>query len=310
MTTIQIKAARIHAFGNADSVLLEDVPMPRPGADDILVRVVASGVNPIEFKIRQGQMGKALGRPLPVTLGWDCAGVVSAVGAQVTRFKVGDAVFAYPEFTRDGSHAEAVAISAAQAALCPKSLSFEQAAAVPMTAQAAWTTLLTAKLQPGERVLVHGAGGAVGHWLVQLAKRAGAHVIATASGDDLARVRALGADQMVDYRSQRFEDVGQVDAVLDLVGGETQARSWSVLGPTGRLVSTVPGPVTTERKPSFVFTVPNGEVLGQIGALIDSGELKALAVDTVLPLADIGRVHAMGDADQLPGKVVLQVSAA
>ena len=305
MTTIQIKAARIHAFGGADNVIIEDVLMPTPGVDEIRVRVIASGVNPIEFKIRRGDMGKAL----PITLGWDCAGVVSAVGAQVTRFKVGDAVFAYSDLMRDGTHAEAVAMRADIAALRPTSLSFEQAAAVPMTAQAAWTTLLTAKVQAGERVLIHGAGGGVGHWLVQLAKRAGAHVIATASGDDLARVRALGADQVVDYRSERFEDVGQVDAVLDLVGGETQARSWSVLGPTGRLVSTVPGPVTTERKPSFVFTVPNGEVLGQIGALIDSGELKALAVDAILPLADIGRVHAMGDAGKLPGKVVLQVTA-
>jgi NADPH:quinone reductase-like Zn-dependent oxidoreductase len=307
-----MKAVRIHQFGASDVVVIDDVAVPTPGPGDIIVRVIASAVNPIEFKIRRGDMGKALGRPLPVTLGWDCAGVVAAVGPGATRFKVGDPVFAFPEFTRDGTHAEFIALPAAQAAFKPTSLTFEQAVAMPMTAQAAWTTLRTANLRPGERVLVQGAAGAVGHWLVQLVKRAGAHVIATAGAGDLARVRMLGADQVIDYGRSRFEDeAGTVDAVLDLVGGETQTRSWNVIGEAGRLVSTVPpaGPITG-RKPLFVFTRPDGDLLGRIGMMIDGGELKPFPVTAVLPLEDIRRVHEQADSGRLVGKTILAVSEA
>lgn len=174
-----MRAARIHAFGTVDQLRIEQVERPSPGPNDILVRVAASGINPIEWKIRAGDMGQALRRPLPATVGWECAGVVEAVGDGVTSIKPGDAVFAYPEFAREGTHADYVTIAAAQAAPKPSSLSFVEAAAVPMTAQAAWTALDAAQLHQGERVLIHGAGGAVGHWLTQLAKRAGVIMAST-----------------------------------------------------------------------------------------------------------------------------------
>ncbi len=237
-----MRAIRAYEFGGADVLRLDDIASPTVGESDILVRVVASGVNPIEWKIRSGAMARALGRPLPATFGWECAGIVISVGSSVRTFKAGDAVFSYPEFTRGGTHADQVAIAANQVALKTGTLDFAAAAAAPMTAQAAWTALDAAAIKSGERILIHGAGGAVGHWLVQLAKLRGAEVIATASGGQLNAVAELGAQQMIDYREQRFEDIGAVTVVFDLVGGETQERSWALLGVGGRLISTVSPP--------------------------------------------------------------------
>ena len=310
-----MKAARIESFGPADTLRIVETDMPviaRPS--DVLVRVVASGVNAIEWKIRSGAMAQALGRPLPATLGWECAGVVEAVGSAAQGLRVGAAVHGYPEFTRDGTHAEYVVVDAAQLALKPASLSFEQAAAVPMTAQAAWSVLEAAGDVAARRILVHGAGGAVGHWLVQLASQRGARVTATASRGDCAKVGALGAERTLDYRADRFEDAGPFDLVIDLVGGETQTRSWAVLGRGGVLVSLVqpPDPAqahTTGAAGRFVFTRPRGAVLAEIGALLESGRLVPLEVAQCRPLADIASVHAEGEAGKNPGKTVLAVAA-
>jgi NADPH:quinone reductase-like Zn-dependent oxidoreductase len=191
-----MKAARIHGFGGPDVVTLEDVTVLWPRPEEILVRVIASGVNSIEFQVREGHMQETFSASLPLTLGWACAGVVAAVGAQVRRFEIGDAVFAYPGLARGGTHAEAVTLPANCAALRPRNMTFEQAAAAPMTAQTAWAIMSAAGIRPAEQVLIHGADSAIGHWLVQLVHRAGAYVIATASRADLSRVRALGADEL------------------------------------------------------------------------------------------------------------------
>ncbi len=309
-----MQAARLHDFGAPSAIRIENATEPTPAPGDALVRVLTSGINPIEWKIRSGAMGRALGRPLPVTLGWECAGVVEQVGAEVRGFAVGDPVFAYPEFGRDGSHAGKIAIAAVQLARKPESLSFAQAAAVPMTAQAAWTALEVAAAASGQRVLIHGAAGAVGHWLVQLAKAAGLRVVATASGDGLAAVRALGADETVDYKSTRFEEAGSFDVVFDLVGGETQQRSWGVLAPGGVVVSTVSPPDAERGKQSgregrFVFTPPRGAVLAEIGARLDAGALQPLAVAAIRPLADLVSIHTEGEAGRSGGKTVLSIGA-
>lgn len=305
-----MKAVRIHIFGDASVLRLEDVPIPVPMNDDLLVKVMASAINPIEWKIRSGFMKQALGRDLPVTFGWACAGIVEAVGPAVTTFRVGDEICAYPEFTRGGTHAEFVLISETQAALKPSNLSFVQASAVPMTSQAAWTALQAADVQAGERVLIHGAAGAVGHWLVQLAKEKGAYVIATASGQGCEDVRALGADQAIDYRTDRFEDAGMVDVVFDLIGGETQARSWAILGSGGRLVSTAMPPDAAGgdaigAKGVFVFTPPSGQVLAQIVERIDAGHLKQLPVGRELAFKDAAEAHRLGETGKAGGKMVL-----
>ena len=305
-----MKVVRIHAFGDASVLTLEDIPMPVATNDDLLVRVMASGINPIEWKIRSGMMKQALGRDLPVTFGWACAGIVEAVGPAVTTFHVGDEICAYPEFTRGGTHGEFVLIGATQAALKPSNLSFVQASAVPMTSQAAWTALQAAEVRRGERVLIHGAAGAVGHWLVQLAKEKGAYVIATASGQGCDDVRMLGADQAIDYRTDRFEDAGKVDVVFDLIGGETQARSWAILGSGGRLVSTAMPPDTANAeaigaKGTFVFTPPDGKVLAEIVGRLDAGKLKPLGAIREFPLAEAAEAHRLGETGKAGGKMAL-----
>lgn len=306
-----MRAIQVTAYGDADGLRLTEVDRPTPVGRDVLVRVMASGVNPIEWKIRRGFMAPVLGRDLPVTLGWACAGVVEEVGPDVTGFNVSDAVYAYPEFTRGGTHADFVLIEETQAALKPASLSFAQASAVPMTAQAAATALAAADLVAGERVLVHGAGGAVGFWLVQMALAAGAEVIGTASGPDLDVVRGLGAGMAIDFRSERFEDrAGTVDVVFDLVGGETQARSWAVLGAGGRLVSTAQ-PTDPERAKAigatgtFIFTPPDGRVLGEIAGRIDRGVLRPLPIALALPLEEAAQAHRLGEAGKAGGKIAL-----
>lgn len=311
-----MKAARIQAFGPAETLSIIETGTPvldRPG--DVLVRVLASGVNAIEWKIRSGAMAQLLGRPLPATLGWEFAGVVAVVGSAARGLPVGAAVHGYPEFTRDGSHAEYVLVDAAQLAIKPASLSFEQAAAVPMTAQAAWSVLEAAGDVAGKRALIHGAGGAVGHWLVQLAKQRGARVTATASQCDAARVAGLGADRTLDYRAERFEDAGPFDLVFDLVGGETQTRSWSVLSSAGLLVSTVQPPDEAKARDAgaagrFVFTAPRGSVLAEIDALIESGRLVPLDAAQCRPLEEIAQVHAEGEAGNSLGKTVLVIGTA
>jgi len=309
-----MKAARITSFGPADALRIVETDKPTLArSTDVLVRVVASGVNAIEWKIRSGAMAKALGRDLPATLGWEFAGVVEAIASGVRGARVGDAVHGYPEFKRDGTHAEYVVVDAAQLAAKPKSLSFEQATAVPMTAQAAWSALEAAGEISGKRALVQGGGGAVGHWLVQLAKRRGADVTTTASRADLERITALGADRTLDYRTERFEDAGPFDLVFDLVGGETQTRSWSVLGRGGLLISLVQPPDDAKARAAgaagrFVFTPPRGAVLAEIDALIESARLVPLAVAERRPLAEIAAVHAEGEAGKSRGKTVIAVS--
>jgi NADPH:quinone reductase-like Zn-dependent oxidoreductase len=306
-----MKAIQISAFGEAAVLQSREIERPVPAGRDILVRVMASGVNPIEWKIRGGGMARAVGRDLPVTCGWACAGIVERIGPGVTSFKTGDAVYAYPEFTRGGTHADFVLVDEAQAALKPALLSFALASAVPMTAQAAVTALAAAKLRAGERVLIHGAAGAVGHWLIQMAKAANTQVIATASGKGMDTVRDLGAEAAIDYRTERFEDVAvRVDVVFDLVGGETQARSWAVLGAGGRLVTTAHPPDEERAKAmgatgTFVFTPPDGRMLVDVARRIDRGELLPLPVTLELPLGEAVQAHRLGEAGKAGGKIAL-----
>lgn len=307
-----MNAVRIHEFGDASVLRLEEVERPKPRADDILVRVIASSVNPIEWKIRSGAMARAIGRDLPVTLGWDCAGVVVETGSNVKAFKSGDAVFSYPEFGEGGTHAEFVAIKAEQAALKPRTISFADAAALPMAGGAAWQCIVASDIQAGQRVLIHGAAGGVGTIAVQLAKARGAHVVATASGPGLDLAIALGADEVIDFRQTAFDSVlRNLDVVVDLVGGETQARSFGVLRPDGLLVSTVQPPSDDAAKRAgvrarFVFTPPRGDILAELGAMVDAMKVRPV-IGLEIPLDEARRAHAAGEAGGILGKIVLGV---
>ncbi|MFE1599480.1 NADP-dependent oxidoreductase [Methylobacterium sp. ID0610] len=306
-------AWRVHAFGPPTVMSFEPVPRPEPGAGEVLVRVHAAGVGPWDGWIRAGR--SVLPQPLPLTLGSDLSGVVEAVGPGVTAYAAGDEVFGVTNPRFVGAYAEYAVASAAMLSGKPRSLTHVQAASVPVIAVTAWQGLFEhAQLQSGQTVLVHGAAGNVGAYAVQLARRAGLHTIATAGAADLASVKDLGADRVVDYRAQRFEDeVHEADAVLDLVGGETQARSFAVLRRGGRLVSAVAQPdrARAERhgvRAEFFLVRVTAAHLSSLAALLNRGELKT-RVGAVLPLARAREAHLMLDGEQATpkGKIVLEV---
>jgi NADPH:quinone reductase-like Zn-dependent oxidoreductase len=306
-----MKAVRIHEFGGPETLKLEDLPIPEPGAGEVRIRVMAASVNPVDYKMRNG--GYLPADALPLTLGRDVAGVVDAVGDGVDRFHVGEAVFAMLD--RDhGGYVEFVAQTAANCARKPARLDFIQAAAVPLAGLTAWQGLFDhGGLQAGQRVLIHGAGGGVGHLAVQFARAHGAAVIATCSSADVDFVKSLGATEVIDYKTERFEDhVQNVDLVFDLVAGETQDRSWAVLKNGGALISTLKEPdkataAAKHARAARYMAQPNGAQLAEIGRLIDLGQVMP-RIDRVFPLGDAARAEATLEHEHVRGKIVLEVT--
>lgn len=310
MTTM--KAIVVHEYGGPEVLRYENAAKPSLTEDDILVRVEAVGVSPGEAKIRQGDFAEY--HTLPFILGYDVAGVVVEVARDVVDAQIGDAVYTNCDSTRSGGYAEFVAVRASEVAPRPRSLDAVQAASVPLAGLTAWQALSdVAHLTPGQRVLVHGAGGAVGSFAVQFAKVMGGVVVATASGDDLEYVRSVGADTVVDYKTQRFEDYAQdMDVVLDTIGGETGKRSFSVLKPGGLLITFSAPPDTKAAETQgvrthFMGVEPNAAQLGQIADLIDSGKVRT-RVGLVLPLSEARQAHERLALGGTRGKIVLTVS--
>ncbi|MCC6677658.1 MAG: NADP-dependent oxidoreductase [Phycisphaerales bacterium] len=308
-----MKAIRMYKFGAASELKYEGVPRPVPGDDDILIRVHAAGVNPVDDKIRAGALGPMV-KP-PYIPGFDASGVVEKVGKNITKFKPGDAVFTYINLQRGGAYAEYLIAKEGEVALKPAKLSFTEAAAVPLAALTAWQALIdTAKLEAGQTVLIHGGSGGVGSFAVQIAKARGAKVIATASAENQQTLVDLGADVAIDYRAQKFEDIARdVDVVLDPIGGDTQERSWSVLKKGGILVSIVQPPEQAkaskaEAKGVVILVRPNADELAQIGGLIDDGKIRPV-VSKVLPLARAAEAHELIATRHTRGKIVLEVIA-
>ena len=308
-----MRAVRIHAYGDARVLTHEDVPIPAVGPGEMLVKVRAAGVNPLDWKVREGLLRGVFAHALPLVLGWDVAGTVERTGALVTRFKPGDAVFAHTDPARDGAYAEYLALHEDEAAPAPASVALEQAAAVPTAALAAWQALFVkGHLQPGQKVLIHAAAGGVGSFAVQLAKLAGARVAGTASAVNGALIRALGADDFIDYVA---EDVAarlhDVDLVVDTVGGATQAHSFAVLKPGGRLVSTLSAPSADLAAAHGVHVAtlalaPDGARLDTIGRLLDAGRLKVV-IDKFFMLTDVADAHARSESGRTRGKIVLRI---
>src|SRR5438477_8414273 len=286
-TSQTMKAIRIHNYGGPEVLQYQDAQRPQPQAGEVLVRVHATGVNPIDWKVREGHMKNFWSHKFPLILGWDLSGVVEELGPSPAagRFKVGDEVYSLPDPTRNGAYADYIVVRESELASKPKSLHHIRAAAVPLAALTAWQSLFDiAQLQPGQRVLIHGGSGGVGHFAVQLAKWKGAYVIATASTKNQELLRELGADETIDYTIQKFENVAhKIDIVLDTIGGETQERSWLVLKQGGALISLVQPP--SEQKANrfevrgIMCTVqPNGAQLSAIAKLIDSAKLRPMTI--------------------------------
>jgi NADPH:quinone reductase-like Zn-dependent oxidoreductase len=311
MTTM--KAVRVHQYGNPEVLRYEDAPRPVPGPGEVLVRVHAAAINPVDWKIRAGYVKDWLRYKLPMIPGWDFSGVVESAGADAGSWKPGDEVYGRPDISRDGAYAEYIAVRASEIALKPKSIDHVHAAAIPLTALTAWQALFdTARLSSGQRVLIHAAAGGVGAFAVQFAKWKGAWVAGTASGRNQEFLRDLGVDQPVNYETTRFEDmVRDVDVVVDSMAGETRQRSWGTLKPGGILVTLLgQGPLEEAAAHGVrgvgILVQPNSAELAEIAALVDTGKLKVF-VDAVFPLAQASKAHELGETGHVRGKVVLRV---
>ena len=309
-----MQAIRVHHFGGLDALILEDVPRPVPGDGEVLLRVKAAGVGPWDGWIRSGR--SVLPQPLPLTLGSDVSGLVEQVGAGVSRFRVGDAVFGATNARFTGGYAEYAVVSATKLAKMPKKTGFIEAASVPVVACTAWQMVFEyGAVDATKRALVHGAAGNVGAYAVQLARLVEAEVVATAFSGDVTYVQTLGADAVIDVEDSRFEDVlTDVDVVLDTIGGDTQDRSFAVLKPGGVLVSSVSAPdqQTAARhgvRALFFLVEVSSQRLEQIATLIEAGELTT-SVGDVLPLSAARTAHEMlAGKPHKRGKIVLTVDA-
>jgi NADPH:quinone reductase-like Zn-dependent oxidoreductase len=308
----------LHAYAKSDpsKLRLEEAPVPAVGPGDVLLRVQASGVSPGELDW-PGAWLRHDGTPRtpPIVPGHEVAGIVEKLGPDTSGVAVGDEVYGYIDVRRDGADAEYVAVRAEELAPKPATLSHAQSAAIPLSALTAWQGLFDhGDLTPGQRVLIHGGAGGVGTFAVQLAHWRGARVIATCSARDTDFVHGLGAEEVIDYREQRFEDVvGDLDLVLDTVGGETWERSWGVIRPGGRLVSiAVPRPpdraITDGRRAIWFVVKPDLDQLIEIGALVDAGHLRPV-VSVALSLAEGIAAYGPNARNGGPGKAVLLVGS-
>lgn len=310
MNTTQ-RAVLIRAYGNADAVEIAEIAKPEPKQGEVLVRVRAAGVNGIDWKVREGYVRDAFPLPLPAVLGVEIAGVVETVGPGVSRFRAGDRVMG--PLGRPGAYAEFVAVDEANLSLTPAGLDDVRAAALPIAAVSAWQSLHHAgPIQPGQRVLVHGAAGGLGGFAVQFAKQVGAQVFATAGSAHVDYVRQLGADHVIDYRTQRFEDIARdIDLVLDYVGGEVLDRSWQVSKQGGAIVGTT-SPDILARTPAghrglWFINQPDPALLEKLASDVVKGTLQS-KVSEVVGFNDIPAAIERNRTQSHFGKVVADFS--
>ena len=309
-----MKAIVIHEYGGPEVLKYEDVPRPEPKDDQILVRVIAAGVNPVDEAGRSERSAKFFGITLPFIPGYDIAGIVEKTGRKITKFKTGDSVYAYLSLTDGGGYAEYAVATEVEAAPKPKSISFVEAAGVPVVALTAWQALIdTAKLSAGQTVLIHGGSGGVGTFAIQIAKARGAKVIATASTANQDLLKQLGADVAIDYTKAKFEDVAKnVDVVLDSVGKDTLARSYGVVKKGGFIVTLVARIDQAELdkhgiRGASLGVEPDSNELTEIGKLIAEKKIKVIISQT-LPLAGAVKAQKQIATGHTRGKIVLKVA--
>jgi NADPH:quinone reductase-like Zn-dependent oxidoreductase len=308
MPTQGMKAVRARDYGAPDVLEVEQVPLPEPGADQVLIHLKAAGVNPVDWKSRAGMYKQFWPLQFPWTPGIDGAGLIEKVGANVTQFTKGQAVFGIVI----GGYAEYALAQASDIQLKPENLTFEEAASIPVGALTAWAAVIDAtNVQAGQRVLIHGGAGGVGLYAVQLARWKGAHVTATASARNADFVRSLGAENVIDYNATRFEDVlKDLDAVIDTVGGDLVERSLKVIRPGGVFVTVAARPAEDAGKAQNIRVVSGGRApsdhLKDISKLMEEGQLKPV-VGPLFPLGEAQKAQELSQAGHGRGRIILQI---
>ncbi|HTI07410.1 MAG TPA: NADP-dependent oxidoreductase [Puia sp.] len=308
-----MKAVQIHRFGGPEELKYEEAADPVLNPDDVLIKVYATSVNPIDWKVRKGQKKDPAAATFPMILGWDVSGVIERIGDQVTSFQPGDEVFSRPDPSRPGTYAELVAVRASEVASKPATIGHELAASVPLTGLTAWQGIFDhGELKAGQKILIHGAAGGVGTLAVQLAKWKGAYVIGTASAKNIPFLKDLGADEVIDYKTEDFsEKLMDLDLVFDTIGGEVQAKSIKVLKPQGILVSTVgikdPEALKAKGIKGVAYMARSyGDQLRELANLVDAGAIKPV-VSKMLPLKEAEEAHRISEEGHTRGKIVLLV---
>ncbi|KLU54893.1 NADP-dependent oxidoreductase [Paenibacillus sp. BGI2013] len=309
-----MKAVVINQYGSKEELVEQEVNKPRAEANQVVVKLEATSINPIDWKLREGYLKEMYDWEFPIILGWDVAGVITEIGSNVTKWKVGDRVFSRPDTTRFGSYAEYTAVDEHLLAKLPDSISYEEAAAVPLAGLTAWQVLFThGDLKEGETVLIHAGAGGVGMYAIQLAKHAGAHVITTASEKNHELLYSLGADQVIDYKKENFEEIlKDIDLVFDTMGGEVAENSYKVLKPnTGRLITIVGEPNHDTAKSHNVLAKgiwlqPDGDQLQRMAELMEENKIKSI-VGATFPFSRQGiyDAHALSETHHAVGKIVI-----
>jgi NADPH:quinone reductase-like Zn-dependent oxidoreductase len=305
-------AIRIHAYGGGDALRFDEIALPLAGPGEVVVRVRASSVNPVDWKVCSGQLKAMFPESLlPLVPGADLAGTIDQLGAGVSAFAIGDAVYGMVGLV--GAYAQYVCIKAELLAAKPRSLDFLHAAAVPLAGLTAWQALFeAAQLQAGQSLLIHAGAGGVGSLAVQLAHGHGARVTATASAANADYLRSLGADEVIDYRSTTIEAMAQdYDVVLDLVGGDTAERSRGLLKPGGIVVVVAgrPAPSAADalgRRIVGIVVRPDGGILRQLAQQLDAGQLKP-TIAARFPIREVAAAHALSAQNHTRGKIVLEM---
>ncbi len=307
-----MKAVRFHEFGGPDVLRYESVPRPEPATGEVLIRIHATSVNPVDCSIRSGAARMFLKQPLPAILGWDFSGVVEEVGSGVASWTPGDEVYGHPSISGSGTYAEYIAVPAAICARKPASIDHTHAAAIPLAGLTAWQALFeAAALTSGQKVLIQAGAGGVGTFAIQFAELKGAHVAATASARNQDFLRSLGAGQPIDYAITRFEDAVQdADAVIETMGGEIRERSFRCLKKGGIMVA-LTGPPPSEElakvhgvRTTLMLVHGDAAQLSEIAQLVDAGKVHPV-VDRVLPLCDMAEAHRISETRHARGKVCI-----
>ncbi|TVZ41596.1 NADPH:quinone reductase-like Zn-dependent oxidoreductase [Alteromonadaceae bacterium 2753L.S.0a.02] len=307
-----MKAVRMHEYGGVEQLQVETVPLPNIESSEVLVNIKAAGVNPVDWKIRNGLLKEAIPHRLPLIPGWDFSGEIVALGSDISDWKIGDAVYSRSNIARDGSYAEYIAVDASEIAAKPQSLDWREAAAVPLVTLTAWQSLFdSVALQAGQKVLIHAGAGGVGIAAIQLAKIKGAEVYTTTSTKNIEFVKDLGADNVIDYTQDDFATLRDLDVVFDTLGGEVLAQSWQTLKPGGTLVSIVDTPDDATAKQwnvnaAFCFVQPNADQLRHIAELFDTGKMRTF-IDSVYTLENAAEAQQRSESHRARGKIILDI---